>query len=527
MNNIIKFLIISTASISSAIATDYSAENVLEKTPLIATEKLTISQVKIIGNTLFNENLLIQKIDPSIFQEPQSFGELSVAITGITNFYKDEGYPLVRAILLPQRIDNGIVTIRVIEGSLSTVSVDNQSRVNDATANAYLHSAGVSQGKALNQPQAERAMLLTQDLAGTGKVTYQLAAAEQAGGTAMTVNVADAPLVDGMVSVDNYGSDSTGEVRTRANINLNSPLGYGERFSVNAMSSFKGIHNGSLSAELPVGSQGTKLSADISHTRYDLGGDFKDLDATGTSTTLNVGASQPLIRSNKKNLWLSGGVRYSDLQDNIGSTNTTTDKTLKAVQFGINGNLYDNLGAGGYTQYGINNTLGNLSIDSADAKAIDAASEKTDGNFYKLSANISRTQYLNPQWSLFGAVSGQLSNKNLDSSEQLSVGGVGGVAAYHANDVSADQGLIGQLELRYRVNDNLTLAGFYQAAAFKLRHNPYTTVDNTSSVQGAGLGLYGNYKGFNIESKVAWRIGDKVFSNDKKPRFWLRAGYGF
>lgn len=454
-----------------------------------------------------------------------TLSEIKQYANKITEFYNAKGYPLAVAVLPPQQIENGVVTIEVIEGVLSEIQLNNASRVDDKTVLGLLSYAKA--GNTLNNEQAERALSLVQDLAGTGKVGYQLAAAEQVGASVMTVDVGSAALIDGSVGVDNFGSKSTGEARLRANVNINSPFGYGERFSLAAMSSFEGIHNGSLAAELPLGARGLKLFGNVAHTRYDLGGEFKDLNATGTSTTASLGASYPLIRSNRHNLWLEGNVQYGDVQDKIGATGTLTDKTKRALMLSVRGNHYDDTLAGGYTQYNLSNIFGQLAIDSADAKAIDAASARTDGNFYKLTANISRTQFINSQWTAFAGLTAQLSNKNLDSSEQMSIGGIGGVAAYHPNDVSADNGLLGQLELRYRINPHLTAAGFYQGAAYRLRHNPYTNTKNTDNLHGAGIGLYANYNDFNLETKVAWRLGDNTFSNNNNPRFWLRASYEF
>lgn len=197
------------------------------------------------------------------------------------------------------------------------------------------------------------------------------------------------------------------------------------------------------------------------------------------------------------------------------------------MDIGINGYIQDDVLAGGYAQLSLTNTLGNLNIDSADAKTIDAASAKTDGSYYKLTASLNRTQFISPKWSVLAGVNGQWANKNLDSSEQLSLGGANGVSAYHSNDVSADIGVIGQAQVRYHIHPSLTVSGFYQAGHAKLRKNPFTNTDNTTSLRAAGLGINTNYKRINLESKIGWRLSDTRFSDDKNPRVWVRVGYDF
>ncbi len=491
-------------------------------------QAINTSSIKVKNITLKQKGLLDRKhLQPLLNQhigKSMVISDLRHLSNQLTEVYQNAGYPLVRVVLPPQKIENGNIVLEVVDTQVRKVAINNKSQVKESVIAPYVHNA-VQPNQTLNQNKSEKALLLLKDIAGINNVTYQLSNAQD--GVQLDVDIQPTSLFDGYISVDNYGSKSTGELRTNIAVNANSPLGYGERFSLDAMTSFKGIYHAKLRTEVPVGYQGAKVNGAVSHTRYDLGGDFKNLDATGNSTTASMGVNYPLKRSNKSSIWLNSNLQYNDLQDKVGSTNTVTNKTSKSVTIGINGSFQDDILAGGYTQFGLNNTFGHLNIESPDAKAIDTHSAKTDGSFYKANINLSRTQYFNPQWSLIASLNAQLSNKNLDSSEQLSAGGTNGIAAYHSNDLSADQGVMGKLELRYRVNPYLVLSGFYDAGTFKLRHNPYTNNDNSVNLQGAGLGLYGNYKHFNVESKIAWRVGNQKFSNDKNPRVWISGNYQF
>ena len=95
-------------------------------------------------------------------------------------------------------------------------------------------------------------------------------------------------------------------------------------------------------------------------------------------------------------------------------------------------------------------------------------------------------------------MSAQWANKNLDSAEQFSLGGPYAVAAYHSNDVSADHGIIGQLDVRYAVNPYVSLSAFYDAGWAKLRHKPFGDGRNSISLHGGGFGIATYYKGFNL-----------------------------
>lgn len=487
--------------------------------------ELELKQVKIEGVQSLNVAEM-QPLVADLEEKTVTLGAVRAAAAQITERYQQAGFPLARAVIPPQKIIDGVLKIQVIEGQIAGATADNHSRLSPKFVEGYLNNA-YEAGKPLQRQQSERALLLMRDLAGVGEVNYRLSEGKNAGETLLLAELQSAPLASGNVSVENYGSKSTGEYRTRANLYLNSLFGRGERISLQAMSSFKGVNNGRLGLELPLGYQGLQFNTSFSHTNYELGGAFKALDASGTANTLDYGLRYPLIRSNEKNLWLAVGGEHRHLTDKVKSTNTQTRKRINSGNISLNGSLQDNLGFGGFTQFSLQNTLGNLRILSADARALDAASAKTAGGYYKLNANLSRTQYFNQKLSLYAGLNAQWANKNLDSGEQLSLGGVDAVAAYHSNDVSVDRGVVGQLELRYMVNTYLTVSSFYEAAKGKPRVKPYLAEKNNVSLHGGGVGLYVNYKNLSVQTKVAWRSGEQTFNHDRKPRMWLKLTYSF
>lgn len=487
------------------------------------TTPITVSDVVLVGNTLLSAH----KVEPhlaSIRGTSTTFGGLQSLARTISDEYHKAGYPLATVIIPPQRLENGVVRLQVIEGSIGDVVINNASRVSDKAVKGYLDKS-IKTGQPLNQADSERALLLIKDLAGTDNVNYRLQGGNN--GTDLVVELDKSRLMDGFVQVDNYGSKSTGEARTRAGVNLNSPFGRGEKLSVQAMSSFKGVNYARMGADVPLGTDGLTASVGVGHTRYDLGGAFKDLDATGTATTVEGGLRYPIKRSNDSNLWVNVNAEHRDLQDKVGATNTVTDKSLKAVQLGLSGYHQHSVGAGAYTQWGLTQTFGSLDIDTPDALAADSISARTNGNYHKINANINHTQYLTPKLSLMTGINGQWANKNLDSAEQMSLGGADSVSAYHSNDVSADMGVIGQVEARYAVLPSVSVSAFYDVGRAKLRAKPYTTQENFINLHGGGVGLYTHYKNLSLQGKVAWQGGHETFNPNKDPRVWVRAGYNF
>lgn len=482
---------------------------------------LAVKRIQFEGNQLFDQTALDKVV--AEFGEIQTLGQLRAVMNRVTAFYQAQGYPLVLLSLPPQKVPDGVVRVQVLESKVSRLALENQSRLRENVVQGYLQK--IPQNQPLYQPTSERALLLMKDLAGTDYVGYRLAKGEQVGESILGVELQPAKLISGNVMSDNHGSKTTGEWRTRASLNLNSLFGRGERVALQAMSSFKGLNYGRVGLELPLGYDGLSLSSNYAHTRYELGGAFRNLNAEGTADSVDVGLRYPLLRTNSKNLWLSAGGEHRKLKDEVNSTHTDTRKRLISGNFALNGNID---GANGSTQFGLTNTFGRLAIQSADARELDARSAKTQGGYYKLNLNASRTQFLSEQWTAIASLNAQWANKNLDSAEQMSLGGAEAISAYHSGDLSVDRGLTGQLELRYALNNLVSFSGFYDVGAGKVRAKPYIQEKNHFVLQGAGVGVNINYKGFFLQSKVAYAINNPLKErNLRTPRVWLKLGYSF
>jgi hemolysin activation/secretion protein len=261
--------------------------------------------------------------------------------------------------------------------------------------------------------------------------------------------------------------------------------------------------------------------------------DFTGLDAAGTSSTLGLDASYPLIRSRLKNLYL--GLSYTHKRfDNTANHATTTRYGIDDLSVGLNGNLFDKLGGGGANAAGITLTQGTVDLGSLDL----SEDARLDGAFTKLGYFLSRQQLITGNVSAFAAISGQAAGENLDSAEKFYLGGAYGVRAYPANEGGGSDGQLANLELRWRLPRNFTLAGFYDWGRVRVNHDNYANTNpNSYDLKGAGLALaWQASPAVNIKATWARRIGDNpnptASGNDQdgslhKNRWWLTASLSF
>jgi hemolysin activation/secretion protein len=82
--------------------------------------------------------------------------------------------------------------------------------------------------------------------------------------------------------------------------------------------------------------------------------------------------------------------------------------------------------------------------------------------------------------SVYGALQGQWSNRNLDSVEKFTLGGPAGLRGYPVGEAVGDEGAIATLELRDSFalaalgGDNITLSLFRDNGWLKVNHTPWT-----------------------------------------------------
>jgi hemolysin activation/secretion protein len=154
--------------------------------------------------------------------------------------------------------------------------------------------------------------------------------------------------------------------------------------------------------------------------------------------------------------------------------------------------------------------------------------------------SFGRQQTLSEQLTFNAAFSGQFASKNLDSGEKFYLGGSSGIRAYPGSEGGGSEGRMANLELRWRINDQFNLVGFYDWGMVTVnRDNNITGAAtlNQFSLRGTGLSFAWQIEnGPNLKAVWARRIGNNpnptTTGNDQDgtllhDRFWLTASLPF
>jgi hemolysin activation/secretion protein len=416
--------------------------------------------------------------------------QLQEAADAITQVYRDAGYLLALAQVLPQAIQDGEVTITVREGRLERLNVTSTKPDQSLPAlvrNGLQQSA--REAEAINTRALEEALLLVNDLPGQARASAEIAPGTSMDSNTISINYAAAPRVGGLVQLDNGGGRYTGRNRVLGQLFVNEPLGLGDQASVSVLSTGALLKSLQLGYRVPVGLR-TTLGLSASNLKYDLCCLISTQSGSARTYALEVAHNLRLLRNQQ--LTLLASVDGKQLGANINAVQQTQRK-VQGVTLGMRG-FWNNAA---YNAWSLTWRGGkaNLQNNAADL-AQDNAGARVHGSYSKLNATYYLNHTLNQAWSWRLNLRGQANlGRNLESSERFSLGGSDGVRSYAPGEASGDGGWLANLELRYALASvqGLSLAAFVDTGATKRYSKDADalagTVPNSYPLSGAGLGL--------------------------------------
>src|SRR5690606_14281066 len=137
------------------------------------------------------------------------------------------------AILPPQDVVDGAVTIKLIEGTLGKLRTTNNTLVKGSVVEDVMGAIG--KDSSLNLYSLERRLLIVNNLPGATIKDAQVSAGQRPETTDLTVTIDKTQRINGFVVADNYGSNYIGRHRLSAGIDINSPFGLGDKISLGGL----------------------------------------------------------------------------------------------------------------------------------------------------------------------------------------------------------------------------------------------------------------------------------------------------
>lgn len=486
--------------------------------------RFLLTGVRFSGGTVFSDAAL-QSMAAGYIGREVGMADLQGLADRITQAYRDRGYFLSRAVLPVQEVQGGSIEISLVEGSLGEVRIEVAEDAPVPRERVERLLSGLAPGEPLDGRAYERGMLLVSDLPGI-RAESVVQAGRAPGSTDLEVSVAASRRVSATLEADNHGTRESGQHRIGGSLRVASPFGIGDNFDLRVLAAEDAnTLFGRLAYEAPVGYRGTRLGGGLARVQYELGGAVAALRPTGTADIADISLTHPVIRQRGTNLLLRLSGDHKRLTDEFEAVGFRSEKRVQGIGLGWAFERRDRWGGGGYTS--INGVLyrGELDIRDPMSLALDQSvfGRQTDGGFTKLTLQASRLQRLGGPINLYLGVGLQKSSRNLDPSEQLSLGGPRAVRAYPTGEILVDEGLLVNVEWRWSFNDDLTAYYFWDLGRGRLSHDPGPfEARGSQNLRGSGLGLAWSAPydiGMNLT--LAWQDSGRSRSDDSDPRlFW-------
>ena len=514
----------------------------VDKQDLEATgDTITLAGFKYQGNSLFSSDELNAVTQPWL-NKPVSFNDLREVTAAIQNFYSDRGR-IAQASFPPQDIENGVVLIAILEGRMGKVGVksdDGLTRFSDKRAKEFF-DIGVISNELIDTRPLERGLMLLNEVPGV-RATAVFEAGALPGTSDFKINLFDTPLFSGQASLSNYGSASTGVSQAVAALAFNNLTGVGDQVNINAIQSL-GSSYAVASYNRPIGANGLKAGAQATYLTYQTLSSWSNTQTQGSANSASAFLTYALTRKPNALSTLKLNVEQRNY-NNLQAGNTISNYQINAASLGISASVFE--GSRSVLSYGMTYTLGQLTINEFMQSVQDQIGPGTSGAYSKLNFNFTHKQELTtlPSTSWTNSVYGQLASKNLNSSEQIYMGGPYGVRAYPLAQGGGSQGAIITSELAYRIDNNWQVSGFFDVGMVQQYVNTYrgwqglTNANNFYLLGDVGVSGRLTYKQMTVDAVLAYRVGNNPLytstgqqlntdNSYKTVQGWLRASFYF
>ncbi|MDZ8238190.1 MAG: ShlB/FhaC/HecB family hemolysin secretion/activation protein [Nostoc sp. ChiQUE01a] len=451
-----------------------------------------VRKLEVIGSTIFSAKEINPIVQP-LSGRSATLEELQKVADAITQLYLNKGYITSRAVLVNQVITDGVVQIRVIEGSLEEIQIEGTRRLNRDYVSSRVRLA-VKKPLNINKVEEQLRLLRIDPL--FDKVEASIGAGTKLGQSILTVRVKEANPFVSVFSVDNYSPPSIAPERGGVALRYRNLTGIGDEIS--ASYNF-GLNFGDFDRaasnvydftyRVPLNPMNGTLQFRAAPNNNKLVNPpaiqpFSDIK--GSLDFYEISYRQPLVRSLKEEFALStafafqgndGSFTFDGIPINAGRSRT------RVLKFGQDYTRRDTQGA-----WAIQSQF-SFGLDIFDA--IVSSEPNQDGSFFSWLGQVQRVQQLGNDNLLIVQADIQLTPDDLPAFYEFFIGGGQSLRGYRQNARSGDNGYRLSLEARIPLLRDRQKIPTLQLAPFIDLGQIWNKRDNpdNSFLASAGLGL--------------------------------------
>ncbi len=451
-------------------------------------QTLVVEQFIFEGNTAFSDADLA-KITQPFTGRPITFTELLQARSAVTQLYVDNGYITSGALIPPQRLQDGTVTIQIVEGEISEINVTATGRLNPDYVRRRLEPAA---RKPLNQNRLLEALQLLQLNPLIETISAELSAGIRPGENRLNIQFTTAKTFEFTAFMDNTRPPSVGSFRRGVEVTEGNVFGQGDRANL-VYSNTDGSNIVDVSYDFPINARNGTVGFYVNWTDSEvIEPPFEELEIEANSISYELRYRQPIIltpteeftlglalaRRESDTSLLGSGFPLSRGAEDDGETR------LSIIRF------YQE-----YVNRGARQVLAARSQFSVGVGLFNATRNENqpDSQYFSWRTQAQWLRLLAPDTVFLIRSDFQFSTDELVPLEQIGLGGFETVRGYRQDFVLRDNSVLASAELRYpliRTSDGnglLQITPFIDIGRAWNRPNEIDVESQTLLAMGVGL----------------------------------------
>jgi len=416
--------------------------------------RILVKEFRIVGSTVFPDEELAEVV-ASYTNRELSTEDLIEARDAITRHYISRGYVSSGAVLPDQRVQDGVVEIQVVEGTLAEISIEGTTHFRPSYLRRRLELA--TRGPVNIKDLEERLQLLQQDPR-IARLQAQLGPGELRGENVLGIVVEEESPYRLSFQGSNEESPGIGSARGEIRGRHENLTGNGDILET-YYAGTEGLDEWDIRYSIPVNAHDTTLELRYRNSDSEVvESPFDDLDIEAESTTYGISLKHPFYRTPRSELWLglTGDLRRSEtnlLSQGFGFPGSGADpdgdthaSILRLFQEWTTRSRSYVVSARSTFSFG---------LDLFDATNYDPPGESPaqdpDSTFFTWLGQFQWAYRLPEQYrgtQLVFRTDVQLSANPLFSMEKFAVGGSRTVRGYVENQLVSDNGVVSSIEFR-------------------------------------------------------------------------------
>ncbi len=402
-------------------------------------KKFLLKGIEYSGHTIFTTKEL-EKISSELINKEITFEDLDNVAKTITKLYKKNGYLTSKAYIPPQVMQDGILKISILEGTIGDIEIKGEKWVKaQYLKNNLLKTNQIEEKKIFNVNNlGESLSLVNTPKYLKGKVDLQRG--DKTGETDIILEVEDRFPLSVIANWNNTGRELVGVQRGAISTSIENLTGYGDRLWANNTFAQR-TYGFDTGYKIPLNAKGTSFSLGYSMSNSELGGAFKSQQIEGESKNFSTSITHPLY---KKNNWtVDSRITFDAINSDTTILKTTSLNKYKvrALRGAISTKKEDFQGR----------WIGDLML-SAGLPIFNASENELrgfpDSKFFKLNPSLIRVQILPKKCIGIIKASAQFSSDTLLPAEQMQLGGGQTIRGFDEGVLLGDTGYSLSFEAR-------------------------------------------------------------------------------